>query len=91
MIAPDRAALSALIERLETLAKAATPGPWEYARGKIRGFITHAIIAYPDVLIGSNGFVKPGGPTATANAAFIAACHPETILTLCAALKARLA
>lgn len=108
---PSPSTLS-LVERLEALARKATPGPWTsdgFAMeddAQVRVCTTNGTETYyhtcahiaecgtnytgdPDV-----DDLRPGEPQigvvqAERNAAFIAACDPQTILKLIAALRSR--
>lgn len=79
--------LPELIERLERLAKGATPGPWPMERN-----VNEFVIALGAWSLGQTIAIIPtDSHNSSANAQFIAACDPQTILTLCKALKASVA
>lgn len=77
---------------LAELAKKATPGPWDFrqARFPVDGETDCGILAGAaggGAIAECFGRVKDTvRVNAVANAAFIAACDPQTILALCAAL-----
>lgn len=85
------------IDALERLARAATPGPWEHYRNKLRpnfgGMINEV---QPSTARSREAIVQWSGfdnghrseKKHAANAAFIAAANPQTMLALCAALRA---
>lgn len=84
------------IERLEGLARAATPGEWRVEGRSIRhGKGVGYILSHGenDVRDGPSGYVgrlEPMfsvGDVLEANAAFIAAANPQTILSLTQALR----
>lgn len=74
------------LDELENLAKAATPGPWEYELGSDDGF-DHWQLFNPETLeylVQDDSGVEPE----TRNLAFIAAANPATVLKLIAVVRA---
>lgn len=88
------------LDRLERLAKAATPGPWFTADWELDDGPNQDVIEAhePDVVAPGQRSIWPGGirhmqianvrdssvddETTAANARLIAACHPQSILSL---------
>jgi hypothetical protein len=66
--------LDTALSEMERWAMAATPGPWEYRRGRVYGHIATADGQY----LFERGF----GARVNADAEAIAACSPERILAL---------
>ncbi len=73
------------LERLETLAKAATPGPWQ------RSGVRQKLMGEDCIMVGPDGFLIVALPIgkypkehagAFNDAAYIAACSPDKILAL---------
>jgi hypothetical protein len=75
-----------LLDRLEAAAKEATPGPWRVntagTNGKIDEVYVYAPGDHDDVAIAADIADPATGQMSEANAAFIAACDPTTILRL---------
>lgn len=76
--------LRELVERLERLAEKATPGPW-----KVQDDFDWAFAAAKDDAPIGECYGKTA-KRAQRNADFIAACDPQTILTLCTAVRTQL-
>ena len=80
------------LDELERLAKAATPGPWTNEGGAIKGehsFHCNGVprnslgissASYSETICKTYGFIEL--PQPAANAAYIAACSPDTVLRL---------
>jgi hypothetical protein len=67
------------LDELERLAKAATPGPWEYREADGSAAVCHR-----------GGWVEailPGSPQENSDAAYCAAANPATILALTAEVR----
>jgi len=88
------AEVNTLLNELERLAKAATPGPWTNEGGAIKGehsFHCNGVprnslgissASYSETICKTYGFIEL--PQPAANAAYIAACSPDTVLRLIA-------
>ena len=74
------------LDKIEELARAATPGPWEHERG----YDGHVREIHPidcSVLDDTNDHMCPGNKNANADAAYIAHLHPGTALELVAEVR----
>lgn len=83
--------ITEIIDRLEPLAKEATPGPWDafhYARGSgtydvhVRGDLKNTVVAWPGFDSSDKSKAKK-----RANSRYIAAANPAAILAIIAALR----
>jgi hypothetical protein len=82
------------LDELEKLAKAATPGPWAYEEISEPGFRAPADYEAKDFAITDENRVCPAivwehGDHGKNDAAYIAAVHPQTVLTFIAACRER--
>jgi hypothetical protein len=66
------------LDKLAALAKAATPGPWEWLRSNMSWGGQPCVLDANGALIRFNA----SRTDAQANAAFVAACDPTTVLAL---------
>lgn len=74
--------------KLKALAEAATPGPWERGDGNEVSVSHEGDEAYWDWEEAGPARVHGGGPQASADADFIAAANPATVLALLAEIEA---
>jgi hypothetical protein len=82
------------LDKLEKLAKAATPGPWAYEEISEPGFRAPADYEAKDFAITDENRMCPAivwehGDHGKNDAAYIAAAHPQTVLDLIAACRER--
>lgn len=86
--------LAALVERLEALAKKATPGPWRQHLVDDTTVIapdrSEICTTWPEGGIDDNVDFNTDTERHEANAAYLAACDPQSILRLCDAGPAAL-
>jgi hypothetical protein len=76
------------LDKLEQLAKAATPGPWEWERDSGDGLITTTKPPHPVITPATHGYENGSVLIDAADAAFIAAFSPDVVLKLIAVARA---